>query len=50
MEAERIRQFNLDWQRRHDAYTGPLKEAIADITTQIADAPDIEDMHYVLEW
>jgi len=42
MEAERIRQFNLDWQRRHDAYTGPLKKAIADITTQIADAPDIE--------
>jgi hypothetical protein len=42
MEAERIRQFNLDWQQRHDAYTGPLKKAIADITTQIADAPDIE--------
>ena len=42
MEAERVRQFKLDWRRRHDAYTAPLKKAIADITIQISAAPDIE--------
>lgn len=41
MEAERARQFQADWERRHEAWAAPIRKVIADTTLQVISAPDM---------